>query len=150
MKPRTNGFLSEKNISHDSEIFDYIAELHDYLWRVVRAVSPGSSGMLTKKVDEAITLIENAKGEQSGKPDTVPDSQGEASCVLCGTMTMERHGGDVYYCKNCGATIKLQSRKAERPRVTWEDVKALAERMAEYPSQKRIEEWLTEAGVLVE
>jgi len=85
MKPRTNGFLSEKNISHDSEIFDYIAELHDYLWRVVRAVSPGSSGMLTKKVDEAITLIENSyatervieQSGKSGKPDTAPDSQGE-------------------------------------------------------------------------
>jgi uncharacterized protein YneF (UPF0154 family) len=35
------------------------------------------------------------------------------------------------------------------PSVTWEDVKVLAERMAEYPSQKRIEEWLTEVGVEV-
>lgn len=54
MKKRSEGFLSEENISHDSEIFDYIRELHEYLWFFVRAADPGASGELNKVVDEAL------------------------------------------------------------------------------------------------
>lgn len=35
MKNRPDGFLAEDKISHVSEIFDYVRELHLYLWRVV-------------------------------------------------------------------------------------------------------------------
>ena len=46
MKKRPDGFLSEENISHDSEIFDYIKELHGYLWKFIRTQNPGASGSL--------------------------------------------------------------------------------------------------------
>ena len=58
MKDRLDGFLSEEHIDHGGEIFDYIRELHHYLWRVVRVVSPGSSGNLDDYVDGAIDELE--------------------------------------------------------------------------------------------
>jgi len=58
MKNRTKWFLSEEKISHDSEIFDYIVELHDYLWRFVRVHSPGASGKLDTFIDSAIEKAE--------------------------------------------------------------------------------------------
>ena len=36
MKTRSDGFLGEHRIDHKGEIFDYISELHDYLWKFVR------------------------------------------------------------------------------------------------------------------
>lgn len=42
MRTRPEGFLSEEFIEHNSEQFDYIRELHEYLWRVVRAINPGA------------------------------------------------------------------------------------------------------------
>lgn len=59
MKPRPEGFLSEGHIAHDSEQFDYIRELHEYLWRFVRAEIPGASGDLTDFVDAAVILAEH-------------------------------------------------------------------------------------------
>lgn len=59
MKERPLNFLSEEHIDHDSEIFDYIRELHLYLWRVVRAVSPGASGSLRHYVDDVVEHLEN-------------------------------------------------------------------------------------------
>lgn len=56
VKPRPPGFLSEENIDHDSEIFDYIRELHDYLWAFVRTQIPGASGNLRDYVDEALKV----------------------------------------------------------------------------------------------
>jgi len=61
MKERTDGFLSEKQISHDSEIFDYIKELHEYLWRFVRVAFPGASYRLDMHVDNAIEKLELEK-----------------------------------------------------------------------------------------
>ena len=58
MKQRTPGFLSEEKIDHDSEPFDYIQELHGYLWRFVRAVCPGASGCIDGLVDDAIDKLE--------------------------------------------------------------------------------------------
>ena len=60
MKTRPDGFLSEDNIPHDSEIFDYIKELHEYLWRFVRVVDPGSSGHISDFIDKAIDRLENS------------------------------------------------------------------------------------------
>lgn len=58
MKPRPPGFLSEQHIEHDSEIFDYIAELHQYLWRFVRVTDLYASGDLADHVDLAINELE--------------------------------------------------------------------------------------------
>lgn len=35
MKKRTDGFLAPDQIDHDTEIFSYIRELHEYLWELV-------------------------------------------------------------------------------------------------------------------
>jgi hypothetical protein len=54
MKQRPNGFLANEFISHKSEQFDYIAELHNYLWRFVRSVIPSANGDLSLFVDLAV------------------------------------------------------------------------------------------------
>jgi hypothetical protein len=62
MKPRPDRFLSDDVIPHDSEQFDYIRELHDYLWRVVRTQIPGASGDLSLYIDATVLILEgNAK-----------------------------------------------------------------------------------------
>ena len=57
MKARTVGFLAEDKINHDGEIFDYIQELHDYLWVVVRLAYPGASGSLRELLDGALSKL---------------------------------------------------------------------------------------------
>ena len=64
MKPRDWGFIAEDKIDHDGEPFDYIRELHEYLWRVVRAMRPGASGDLRELVDEAVEDLESRRGQQ--------------------------------------------------------------------------------------
>lgn len=54
MKTRSTGFLAKDKIDHDGEIFDYIRELHQYLWCFVRIAHPGAGGMLSDCVDSAI------------------------------------------------------------------------------------------------
>jgi hypothetical protein len=61
MKPRPNGFLAEDKISHDSEIFDYIRELHDYLWQFVRVFYPGASGVLDDYIDNSLAMAKTAE-----------------------------------------------------------------------------------------
>ncbi len=61
MKSRPQGFLSEESISHESEVFDYVAELHEYLWRFVRVARPGASGDLGSMLDEVIDSLESAE-----------------------------------------------------------------------------------------
>lgn len=58
MIPRSEGFLSEKQIDHNSEQFKYIAELHDYLWRFMRCLSPGIGGNLRDLLDTMIERFE--------------------------------------------------------------------------------------------
>ena len=58
MKKRTKYFLSDENISHDSETFDYIVELHGYLWRFVSVAIPRASGSLRDYIDIAIEKLE--------------------------------------------------------------------------------------------
>ena len=58
MKERSVGFLRDELISHDSEQFDYIKELHDYLWRFVRVAHPGASGNLMDYLPSAIEMLE--------------------------------------------------------------------------------------------
>ena len=54
MKERPNFFLAKDKIDHNSEIFDYIRELHKYLWYFVRVFIPSASGKLEDYVDVAI------------------------------------------------------------------------------------------------
>ena len=61
MKPRPKFFLSDEHIAHDGEVFDYIAELHGYLWRFVRAVNPSASGIIGDVLDNAIDTLEHQK-----------------------------------------------------------------------------------------
>jgi hypothetical protein len=58
MKERSAGFLRKELISHDSEQFDYIQELHEYLWRFVRVAHPGASGSLVDYLPSAIEMLE--------------------------------------------------------------------------------------------
>ena len=54
MKQRTKGFLANEIIRHDSEQFDYIAEVNGYLWQFVRSVIPSANGNLSNFVDLAV------------------------------------------------------------------------------------------------
>jgi len=58
MKKRPKGFLAEDKISHESEIFNYILELHKYLWRVIRCAGVGEWRTLDKHLDDAIEKLE--------------------------------------------------------------------------------------------
>jgi hypothetical protein len=58
MKARTKGFLRDELISHESEQFDYIAELHEYLWRFVRCELPGVGGNIKDYIDIALQQAE--------------------------------------------------------------------------------------------
>jgi len=63
MKKRPDRFLSEDEIDHSGVPFDYIKELHAYLWRVVRAARPGTNGILTNHVDSAVEKLEAVRRE---------------------------------------------------------------------------------------
>ena len=58
MKDRPKYFLSDDKINHNSETFDYIVELHTYLWRFVKVSFPGASGFLSDYIDLAIEKLE--------------------------------------------------------------------------------------------
>ena len=64
MKDRPAGFIGDDKLDHDGEVFDYIKELHGYLWRFVLAVMPGAGGNLSDYVDAAITTLENKGNPQ--------------------------------------------------------------------------------------
>lgn len=59
MKKRPIGFLGVREIDHDGEIFDYIKELHEYLWNFVRLRLPYVSGTLDFFIDEALDIAES-------------------------------------------------------------------------------------------
>jgi len=59
MKIRKDGFLSNELISHESEQFDYIAELHDYLWKFIRCELPAANGNLNDYLDIALENIQH-------------------------------------------------------------------------------------------
>ena len=56
MKQRSEGFLNESKI--DPEVLDYIAELENYLWRVVRVAAPGAGGRLNTVLDNSVRKLE--------------------------------------------------------------------------------------------
>jgi hypothetical protein len=58
MKDRPRGFLGDDKIDYNSEIFDYIKELHQYLWAYVSKVIPGASGLLDDYVDVGLKVLD--------------------------------------------------------------------------------------------
>ena len=64
MKKRTPGFLSEENIPHNSEVFSYIQELHDYLWKFTRIAKPNVSGIIDNFVDSAVDELAALRAER--------------------------------------------------------------------------------------
>ena len=62
MKLRTPGFLAQEHIDHDSEVFNYIAELHEYLWKFVRVANPGANGHLGNYVDASLETLQDLRG----------------------------------------------------------------------------------------
>ena len=58
MKQRSEGFLRDELISHDSEQFDYIKELHAYLWEFIRCELPSCGGNLNIYLDNLEKTIE--------------------------------------------------------------------------------------------
>jgi len=54
MKQRTQGFIADDKLDHNGEIFDYIRELHLYLWQFVYLFYPSASGSLTEWVDKVL------------------------------------------------------------------------------------------------
>ena len=67
MKDRPDGFLSNQLLNHDSEQFDYITELHSYLWRFVRVAFPGAGGDLHDRVDQAVEKLEDDRRSESSR-----------------------------------------------------------------------------------
>ena len=61
MKDRPNGFIGEDKVDHDGEVFDYIKELHEYLWRFVRLFSPSASGSLADLIDCVLDDVESKR-----------------------------------------------------------------------------------------
>lgn len=64
MKDRPKGFLKSDVLSHDSELFDYIRELHNYLWRFVSVAYPDAAGNLCDFVDVAIEKLEGISADE--------------------------------------------------------------------------------------
>jgi hypothetical protein len=58
MKNRPYGFLAEDKIDSNSEIFDYIRELHQYLWEYIRRIIPSASGCLDDYVDKGLEVLD--------------------------------------------------------------------------------------------
>jgi len=58
MKDRPFAFLGEDKIDSNSEIFDYIKELHGYLWDYINRIIPGASGNLKDYVDEGLKVLD--------------------------------------------------------------------------------------------
>jgi len=54
VKPRPAGFLANTILDHQDEVFDYICELHNYLWRFIRLRNPGASGNLADEIDRVL------------------------------------------------------------------------------------------------
>ena len=61
MKQRPAGFIAEDKVDHNGEIFDYIRELHEYLWKFVRIFYPMASGSLNEWLDQTLDDIESKR-----------------------------------------------------------------------------------------
>lgn len=79
MKPRPKGFLIAGPLGDNTEQFDYVRELQQYLWRFVRVALPDANGNLTDYIDKAIEKLEQERKEQEEDRDIDDDS---LACVL--------------------------------------------------------------------
>uniref|UniRef100_A0A6M3IUZ7 Uncharacterized protein n=1 Tax=viral metagenome TaxID=1070528 RepID=A0A6M3IUZ7_9ZZZZ len=61
MKERPRGFIGEDKIDHDGEIFDYIKELHNYLWEFIYIFHPGAGGSLSDWVNDTLDDIKSGR-----------------------------------------------------------------------------------------
>jgi len=91
MKKRTKGFLSDEMIDHCSEQFDYIKELHEYLWRFVRCELPGVNGSLTRYLDTAIYFAELKKKKNTKKSLNVKNQPSCLGANMPGIYSMKLH-----------------------------------------------------------
>jgi hypothetical protein len=83
MKKRPDGFLANDKIAHDSEVFDYLQELHLILWEFCRYFRPGCGGSLSAWLDTVLADIRlgSAKADER-KLDLVLESQGRLAAQL--------------------------------------------------------------------
>ncbi len=58
MKKRPKHLLTADKIDHKGELFDYIHELQNYLWRVVRIAYPDAVGDVEDWIDPAIGKLQ--------------------------------------------------------------------------------------------
>ena len=87
MKKRPYAFIGEDEIDHDGEIFDYIKELHAYLWRVIRAVTPGASGTIDDHIDRAIDTLEARAPEVEALADALSELADLMDDIVAGEYT---------------------------------------------------------------
>ena len=73
MKQRPPRFLSVDEIDHDGEVFDYIVELHDYLWRFIWAATPGVCGTIDDHIDRAVETLEARESKVKALVDAARD-----------------------------------------------------------------------------
>lgn len=82
-KSRPKGFLGNDQIDHNSDIFDYIRELHEILWRVCWAVNPGATGYLEHNVGSAIEILERPQSSSGAAVEAmIADLRTLAACVI--------------------------------------------------------------------
>lgn len=63
MRERPKGFLAEimQEPQPHPDVADYIQEVHEYLWRFVRAEFPWANGHLDKYIDVALESVESRR-----------------------------------------------------------------------------------------
>ena len=59
MKNRPYGFLANDKIDQNGEIFDYIRELHNYLWKYIRRIIPSANGNLDDYIDLGLEVLDS-------------------------------------------------------------------------------------------
>ena len=107
MKKRTKGFLAEDKIDHNGEVFAYIRELHEYLWRFVRAEIPSASGNLDDFVDDALTDSEQRRYDCS-------DKDGDVKVCSMPTCSFAVSEGDLSVIEDALITMLYNLRKRRK------------------------------------
>lgn len=98
MKKRPRGFLDPGLMP--AEVFDYVRELHDLLWRVVRAQRPGASGDVSDLIEPAIEALERRA--------YVPSRARENDCRTCQACGRPREQQDQCTDERCMMVCELR------------------------------------------
>lgn len=101
-KPRPDGHLDDEALDHDGPVFDYIAELHELLWRVTRAVRPGAGGRLTEEFPRALEQLER----QPGRPEEMRQALAKYGEHIDGCNSVEAWGEGPHPC-DCGLAAAI-------------------------------------------